>query len=196
MAEIALGGEVHGLRPGDTAVVASYNGRLASARVTVPTGRVVTIPDVPDCDLIDREVFAKLRSLGITPSRPSADAEFLRRVTLDAIGTLPAPQEVRAFLDDPSSDKRARKIDELLVHPMHAALVGHALPGYHRLRRRGSGGPGRCCVHAGRGCGTTGSASGSPTNTPYSEIARGVITATSRDGVERRSRGPNRKPRG
>ena len=98
VAEVALGGEVRGLRPGDTAVVASYNGRLASARVSVPTGRVVTVPDVPECDVIDREVFAKLRSLGVTPSRPASDAEFLRRVTLDVIGTLPSPQEVRAFL--------------------------------------------------------------------------------------------------
>jgi hypothetical protein len=122
VAEVALGGEVRGLRPGDTAVVASYNGRLASARVSVPTGRVVTVPDVPECDVIDREVFAKLRSLGVTPSRPASDAEFLRRVTLDVIGTLPSPQEVRAFLCDGAADKRSRKIDKLLAHPMHAAL--------------------------------------------------------------------------
>ncbi len=186
VAEIALGGEVHGLRPGDTAVVASYNGRLAAARVTVPTGRVVTTPDVPDCDLIDREVFAKLRSLGITPSRPSADAEFLRRDTLDTIGTLPAPHEVRAFLDNPSSDKRARKIDELLVHPMHAALWATrylditgcdvaALEGPDVLRPRRA----RMWHDWFR--------KRFAANTPYSEIARGVITATSRDGVNAES---------
>ena len=186
VAEIAVGGEVHGLRPGDTAVVASYNGRLAAARVTVPTGRVVTVPDVPDSDLIDREVFAKLRSLGITPSRPSSDAEFLRRITLDVIGTLPAAHEVRAFLDDRSSDKRARKIDELLVHPMHAALWATrylditgcdvaALEGPDVLRSRRA----RMWHDWFR--------KRFAANTPYSEIARGVITATSRDGASAES---------
>ncbi|MEJ7639043.1 MAG: DUF1549 domain-containing protein, partial [Singulisphaera sp.] len=122
VAEVALDGEVRGLRPGDTAVVASYNGRLASARVLVPTGRVVIVPDVYERDVIDREVFAKLRGLGVAPSRPATDAEFLRRVTLDVIGALPSPQDVRAFLRDGDADKRSRKIDELLADPMHAAL--------------------------------------------------------------------------
>ncbi len=115
-------GAVRGLRPGDTAVVASYHGLLASAKTSVSSGRVVVVPDVPESDEIDREVFAKLRSLGIAPSGASSDAEFLRRVTLDAIGTLPTPAEVREFLADRASDKRTRKIDALLAHPMHAAL--------------------------------------------------------------------------
>jgi len=181
IAEAALGGEVRGLRPGDTAVVASYNGRLASARVSVPTGRVVTVPDVPECDMIDREVYAKLRSLGVTPSRTASDAEFLRRVTLDVIGTLPAPQEVRAFLRDGALDKRARKIDELLAHSMHAALWAtrylditgcdvDALEGPETLRPRRA----QMWHEWFR--------KRFAENTAYSEIARGVITATSRDG--------------
>ena len=36
-------------------------------------------------------------------------------------GTLPTPEEVEAFLADPSPDKRARKIDELLGRPTYAA---------------------------------------------------------------------------
>jgi len=180
VAEICSGGLVRGLRPGDTAVVASYNGRLASARVLVPTGRVVTVPEVPRCDVIDREVFAKLRSLGIAPSKPASDAEFLRRVTLDVIGTLPAPQEVRAFLYDGALDKRSKKIDELLAHPMHAALwatrflditgcdVG-AMEGPDNLRPRRA----RMWHDWFR--------KRFADNTPYSEIARGVITAASRD---------------
>ena len=181
VADVALDGEVRGLRPGDTAVVASYNGRLASARVSVPTGRVVTIPDVPECDLIDREVFAKLRSLGVTPSKPATDAEFLRRVTLDVIGTLPSPHEVRAFLNDCTLDKRSRKIDELLAHPMHAALWAtrylditgcdvEAMEGPEPLRARRA----QMWHDWFR--------KRFADNTPYSEIARGVITATSRDG--------------
>ena len=183
IAEVALSGAVRGLRPGDTAVVASYNGWLASARVSVPTGRVVTVPDVPECDVIDREVFAKLRILGVAPSPPASDAEFLRRVTLDVIGTLPSPREIRAFLSDGAADKRARKIDELLAHPMHAALwatrflditgcdVG-AMEGPDDLRPRRA----RMWHDWFR--------KRFADNTPYSEIARGVITATSRDGAD------------
>lgn len=122
VAEVGPSGVVRGLRPGDTAIVASYRGHLASSRASVPTGRIVEVPDVPEADFLDREVFAKLRALGIPPSGPSSDAEFLRRATIDVIGTLPAPEEVRAFLADRSPEKRARKIDELLAHPMHAAL--------------------------------------------------------------------------
>jgi hypothetical protein len=46
----------------------------------------------------------------------------VRRVHLDVIGQLPTPDEVRAFLSDKTPDKRARLIDRLLEHPLHAAL--------------------------------------------------------------------------
>src|SRR5262249_9659833 len=157
------------------------NGQLAAARVSVPTGRVVSVPDVPPCDVIDHEVYAKLKSLCVAPSGPARDTEFLRRVTLDLIGTLPAPDEVRAFLADGSADKRARKIDELLAHPMHAALWATrflditgcdvaALEGPDDLRARRA----RQWHDWFR--------QRFAKNAPYSEFARGVITASSRDG--------------
>lgn len=60
----------------------------------------------------------------------SSDAEFLRRVTLDLIGRIPTVSEVRAFLSDESSEKRARRVDELLAseeHAEHFARVWRAL---------------------------------------------------------------------
>ena len=39
---------------------------------------------------------------------------------LDTIGTLPTPEEARRFLGDPSSERRARLIDELLERPEFA----------------------------------------------------------------------------
>lgn len=124
IAEVTSLGEVRGLRPGDTPIIISYRGSLVTGRVLVPTPvkNEFTFPKVREENFIDREVFAKLRQLNLVPSDLSDDAEFLRRVTIDTIGCLPAPQEVRAFLGDTRADKRSRKIDELLSHPMHAAL--------------------------------------------------------------------------
>ncbi len=48
---------------------------------------------------------------------PATDSEFLRRLSLDLTGVIPTADEARAFLDDPSPYKRARKVDELLGSP-------------------------------------------------------------------------------
>ncbi len=63
---------------------------------------------------IDELVFARLQRLGIQPARLSSDAVFVRRVFLDAIGTLPRIDEVKAFLADRDPNKRAALIDRLL----------------------------------------------------------------------------------
>src|SRR5262249_9662508 len=54
------------------------------------------------------------------PSDLCDDAEFLRRVYLDVIGTLPTPAEVRRFLADTSKDKRAKLVAELFERPEFA----------------------------------------------------------------------------
>jgi len=63
---------------------------------------------------IDKLVFGRLRKRGIRPARPCSDAVFVRRVHLDAIGTLPTESEARTFLTDRSPDKRRALIDRLL----------------------------------------------------------------------------------
>lgn len=52
--------------------------------------------------------------------QPAADAEFLRRATLDLWGIIPTADEARAFLADKSADKRTRLIDRLLASPRFA----------------------------------------------------------------------------
>ena len=63
---------------------------------------------------LDRYINATLKREGIQPSKTSEDAEFLRRVHLDLTGKIPTPEEVLDFLKDGSSNKRQRKIRELL----------------------------------------------------------------------------------
>src|SRR5262249_39346 len=124
VAEVTAPGMVKALRPGDTALVVSYRGHVRAIRVLVPMPTVTGFhyPRVPEVNYIDREVFARLRRLHPAPADLAGDAEFLRRVTIDTIGCLPGSDEVRAFLADPAPTKRSRKIDELLAHPLHAAL--------------------------------------------------------------------------
>ena len=44
--------------------------------------------------------------MGLTPALPADDYEFVRRVYLDIIGTLPTPDEIRQFVSSGGPDKR------------------------------------------------------------------------------------------
>ena len=63
---------------------------------------------------IDDVVSGRLKKLGIESAKPCSDAVFVRRVYLDAIGTLPTPEEARQFLLNKSPNKRRALIDQLL----------------------------------------------------------------------------------
>jgi hypothetical protein len=108
---------------GDSHVVAFYDNGVSPVQVLLPVSDQVgpRYPQVAATTKVDQLVVSKLRELGIVPSEVCTDAEFLRRVSLDLTGTLPSPDEVRAFLADNSPHKRARKIDELLNTPSYAA---------------------------------------------------------------------------
>ena len=69
---------------------------------------------------IDTFVFDKLKQLNIEPAHACSDGVFLRRVYLDAIGTLPTAEEAKSFLEDKAPDKRALLIDRLLERPEFA----------------------------------------------------------------------------
>ena len=63
---------------------------------------------------IDILVTSTLRKGGIEPANLCSDEVFIRRVYLDVIGTLPAPQETLAFLQDSRPDKRSALISTLM----------------------------------------------------------------------------------
>ncbi len=71
--------------------------------------------DFPKHNKIDELVIATLEEQMIPPSERCSDEVFVRRVHVDAIGTLPTPQEVRSFLADTDPAKRDKLVDRLLA---------------------------------------------------------------------------------
>jgi hypothetical protein len=105
--------------PGEAAILVRYQGLVSVCRVALPRPNP-QFQRPAEKGLIDTLVWNKLQRLGIQPSPLVDDAGFLRRVTLDVIGTLPTAAEARAFLQDPDPNKRAKWIDALLQRPEYA----------------------------------------------------------------------------
>ena len=103
--------------PGETNVLVRAAGHTVHARIGVISDPIPNYPDIPRRNFIDKHVFAKLERFHLIPSELSGDTEFLRRVCLDIIGTLPPPHRVREFLRDPDPNKRDKLIDILLDSP-------------------------------------------------------------------------------
>ena len=73
---------------------------------------------------IDRFIRAKLAAAGIEPVGETDRPNLIRRLYLDLIGLPPAPEEVRAFVLDQSSDAVARVVDGLLARPQYGERWG------------------------------------------------------------------------
>jgi hypothetical protein len=118
IAEVDPDGYVRFKAPGEVAIIGHYLNLVASVRLT----HLVDVPgfvkaDVPQDNVIDRAVFTKLNRMRIRPSALCTDREFIRRVYLDVLGVLPAPDEVQQFLAAPDATRRDRLIDALLARP-------------------------------------------------------------------------------
>src|SRR5688572_25861962 len=108
---------------GEGAITAWYLSRIAIGTVSVPFTNNLSeeiFAKAERRNFIDDLVLKKLKDLNIEPSPRSSDSEFVRRVYLDTIGTLPSAEEVRKFLADDSSSKRDALIEELLDRPEFA----------------------------------------------------------------------------
>lgn len=117
LASVTPNGLVQCLARGETYIMVRFCGQAAVFQVTAPYTDTPVSFDFPTNNYIDQLLAAKWRNLGLTPSPICSDAEFLRRIYLDTIGTLPTPEEIRAFLADTSPDKRQKAIDRVLNRP-------------------------------------------------------------------------------
>ena len=137
-----------GDHPGEAAVMAAYMGAVDVFRALMPLDLPLDgsrskhpkqFADPPRLNFIDRLVDQKLQRLNIVPSPLCTDEEFLRRVYLDVIGTLPTPAEVRSFLADARSDRRQHVVDSLLQRPEYAEYWALQWSDLLRVDRRALG---------------------------------------------------------
>jgi hypothetical protein len=114
LAAVDADGKVQAADFGQCAVVASYLRQSAVVRILIPQPLASPFPAVQPNNKVDELVLANLKALGFPPAELCSDEAFLRRAYLDVIGTLPTPDEARAFLADPDAQKRSKLIDRLL----------------------------------------------------------------------------------
>jgi hypothetical protein len=98
--------------------------RQFAAATRVPrTGRMRPFADSGQANagnsqnLIDMYIEADLKANNIAPAEKTSDWEFIRRVTLDLTGRIPASTNVTDFVARTGPNKRALLIDQLLAAP-------------------------------------------------------------------------------
>jgi hypothetical protein len=141
VADVAQGGVARAREmSGQAAIMARYQGNVAVFRATVPLrkgGAVAT--DFASDNPIDGATIKQWKALGVTPSEPCSDPEFIRRASLDIVGTLPKAAESRAFSADTDPNKRRLLVDRLLASPEYASFF--ALKWADVLRNKREGNP-------------------------------------------------------
>jgi hypothetical protein len=102
---------------GETSVMVRFGGQATVMQVSLPfEGKPAG--GAPDAfNFVDEKLIAKWKDLGLAPSALGSDEEYFRRIHLDAIGTLPEPAAVKAFLKDTDPAKRKKAIDRVLDRP-------------------------------------------------------------------------------
>jgi hypothetical protein len=117
VASVTPAGIVTARKHGETHVMIRFLGQANVMQVTLPYSKSDNYPDLPRHNFVDEKLIAKWKDLGLTPSPLCSDEEFFRRIHLDAIGTLPEPAEIKAFLADKDPAKRQKAIDKVLERP-------------------------------------------------------------------------------
>ncbi len=110
--KIDLGSRRAAPRDAETPVAVTPDAGPAVGPAVEPVGDVVAA--------VDRLLEESWSDAGVSPSDPADDAEWLRRVSLDLAGHIPALHELEAFEADRSPTKRAQAVDRLLNDPAYA----------------------------------------------------------------------------
>ncbi len=99
---------------GQAPVMVRYDGQADICTFVIPYGPAAPLAGWTNNNFIDELAAAKFRELGIEPSGLCDDATFLRRIFLDATGTLPDLEEINEFTASTDPAKRQAWIDRVL----------------------------------------------------------------------------------
>src|SRR5262249_24103096 len=122
---------------GEAAIMARYQGHVATFRATVPLGGASPSYQFPEQTIVDRFTLKKWQSLGLAPSETCTDEQFIRRASLTITGTLPTPAAVTAFTTDTDAAKRAKLVDKLLDSAEYSYYFANKWADVLRVKRRG-----------------------------------------------------------
>lgn len=126
VAQVDARGTIHAAGGrGESAVMVRFLSSVVATRVIVPYGPPPPLDSFKPNNMVDKLWADTWQKVGLAPSPLCDDAEFFRRIHLNALATLPSPEDIRAFLADKSPDKRIRAIDAVLKRPEYAALWAH-----------------------------------------------------------------------
>ncbi len=131
----------------------------------------------PQVAKIDAQIRAAWDDSNVTPSKPAADGEWCRRVYLDLLGRVPSVEELRTYLADRSSDKRARLVDRLLGDEYLAEYARNATTVWTNLLIGRTGGVDRESI-ANRAGMQQYLRRAFQKNKPMDQIMRDLVTAT------------------
>jgi hypothetical protein len=92
--------------------------------------------ETPIEQAIDHYIDAKLQAAGVNAAPQADDATLLRRTLLDLVGRIPTPTEAKAYVANPSPDKRGQLVDRLLASP---AFVRQQTAEFDALLMNGTG---------------------------------------------------------
>ena len=106
-----------------------WNRRHALARAFIGQSSGPAVPEIsadhPEHtravhNAIDRFINARLIVADVAPASLADNEAFVRRLSLDVRGIVPAPEEIGAFLADARPDRRERLVDSFLADPRWA----------------------------------------------------------------------------
>jgi hypothetical protein len=121
---------------GEAAIMARYQGHVATFRATVPLGTAAPDYKFEPQTLVDQHTLRKWKELGLVPSDLCSNEEFIRRVSLDITGTLPTPEQVKAFVADKYTGKRDKIVDDLLETNEYSYYFANKWADVLRVKRR------------------------------------------------------------
>ncbi len=114
-ASISKEGVVTSNSRGEAFILARFDAfSVVSQFIVIPDNLKYERPKLAENNYIDTLVNEKLHKLRILPSGICSDQDFLRRASLDIVGLVPSPEQVRTFVADANPKKREALVDQLL----------------------------------------------------------------------------------